>query len=111
MESLMELLLVVGALVALAALAPRFGEDTTERIVSEEELLGRHSNWAASDPGSSGASWLSILFARGMRLVGEGWAVGIQAVRCFGRELALGAHSGDVFWPTLRDYPCTDRGR
>ena len=45
----MELLIALAALIALSVLALRFGQDSTLRIVSEEELFSHHGlSWTST---------------------------------------------------------------
>jgi len=49
----MELLVVLGVLIALAVLAPRLGQDTRERLISEEERFAKLGfAWGSADQGS-----------------------------------------------------------
>ncbi len=49
----MELLVVLGGLIALAGLAPRLGQDTRERLISEEERFANLGLvWGPAEQGS-----------------------------------------------------------
>ena len=53
-ELVMEALLIIGLLLALAILAARFGHDSREHIASQEELLAQRGlTWAGSSRRSS----------------------------------------------------------
>jgi hypothetical protein len=107
----MEPLLVLGAFIALAVLALRFGQDSRQGAVSAEEILGRQGvRWdlqVDDDPATSVNSLPAR--ARGLATL---WCVAVaRALRSLGQRLSMESYATDAVWPTLRDYPYGESSR
>jgi hypothetical protein len=102
----MELLVVLGAFIALAVLAPRFGQDSRDGIRSVEEVLAlRGVRWdrLAEDRPVAPTSVLPAAGARGLvRSCGAAVAHGLRAL---GQGFLLESHAADAVWATLQDSP------
>jgi hypothetical protein len=102
----MELLVVLGAFVALAVLALYFGQDSRDGVRSVEEILAlRGIRWdrLAEHRPAAPASVLPAARARGLA---QSCCLAIaHGLRALGQGLSLESHVADAVWPTLRDYP------
>jgi len=108
----MEPLLVLGAFIALAVLALRFGQDSRQGAVSPEEILARQGvRWdiqVDNDPAPS----VNLLPATRARGLATFWCVAIaRALRSLGQRLSMESYATDAVWPTLRDYPYRESSR
>ena len=103
----MELLVVLGAFIALAVLALCFGQDSRDGVRSVEEILAlRGVRWdrLAEHSPTAPASLMPAARARGLA---RACCVAIaQSLRSLGQGLSLESHAADAVWPTMRDYPC-----
>ena len=102
----MELLVVLGAFIALAVLALCFGQDSRDGVRSVEEILAlRGVRWdrlAEQRPAAS----TSVLPAARARSLARSCCVTIaHGLHSLGQGLSLEPHAVDGVWPTMRDYP------
>jgi hypothetical protein len=103
----MEAAVILGLLLALAALAPRFGKDTHDRPISDEERFGQLGFiWGWAETNAANAAPAMLRLPGGLAAVAKAWCAGLA------RKLAAAGHAhlsprepSDVVWPTLRDYP------
>ena len=102
----MELLIALGALIALGVLAMRFGQDTSDRIVSDEERLSRHGfTWAPMIEPRQVAARVPSISTRALEVAQSCRTAVSSRLRSLGQDIASQVDASDVAWPTLQDYP------
>jgi hypothetical protein len=109
----MEAAIILGLLLTLAVLAPRFGKDSHDRPISPEERFGQLGfSWGRAETSAAGGA--PARRRRYRRLAGPAtaWCVGLARKLTAAARTPLGpGEPGDVVWPTLHDYPYASRPR
>jgi hypothetical protein len=102
----MELLIALGAFIALGMLAMRFGQDTRDGIVSEEERLSRYGfTWAPMTEPRQVTSRVSSISTRALEVAQSCTRAISSRSQSLGRNLANQVDATDGAWPALQDYP------
>jgi hypothetical protein len=109
----MEAAVILGLLLTLAVLAPRFGKDSHDRPISAEERFGQLGfSWGRAETSAAGGAPARLRQYRSLAVLATAWRAGLARTLAAAARTPLSpGESGDVVWPTLRDYPYASRPR
>jgi hypothetical protein len=109
----MEAAIILGLLLTLAVLAPRFGKDSHNRPISDEERFGQLGfSWGCAETRPAGGAPARPRRYRGLAGPATAWCASLaRKLAAAARRPLSPGEPGDVVWPTLRDYPYASRPR
>ncbi len=103
----MEAEVILSLPLAFDLLAPRFGKDSRERPISDEQDSGQHGfMWGCAETSAAGGA-PELPRPRGSLAVTAKacLASGCGTLRSLAKHISAQSQPSDVVWPTLRDYP------